>query len=93
MADLVVNLDMVQSTANTLSNLADEFNNSSQIVSDAAIGESIIDSALGNFTGNWKVHRENLVSSMNSVQKMASQSYQDYTATDNKLASELQKDN
>jgi hypothetical protein len=93
MADLVVNLDMVQSTANTLNNLANEFNNASQIVGDAAIGDDTIDSALGNFTGNWKVHRESLVSSMQSVQKMASQSYQDYTTTDSKLASELQKDN
>lgn len=91
MADISVDLDMLRQTSNQLNTLANDFSNAAKIVSNANIGDSTIDGALGNFTGDWKVKVKNLVSSMQSVQKMASQGVQAYTHTDNKLASDLKK--
>jgi hypothetical protein len=88
-ADISVDLDMLNQTATQLTTLVNDFSNAGKIVSGADIGDPTIGGALNNFTGDWKVKVGDLISSMQSVQKMASQGYQGYTATDNQLASDL----
>lgn len=92
MADISVDLTMLQQTASQLNTLISEFDNAAKIVSGANIGDGTIDGALGNFANDWKFHRKSLISSMQAVQKMASKGYKGYTSTDNKLASDLKKD-
>lgn len=89
MADLVVNLSLLESTAGALSMLIEEFNNASQIVSSSQIGEPTLVSALDDFANDWSVHRQNLLSSMESVYKLATKSHKAYIATDDKLARDL----
>jgi hypothetical protein len=91
MADISVDLDMLRQTSSQLNILVNDFKNAATIVSNAKIGDPTIDGALGNFTSDWSVKVGDLVSSMQSVQKMASQGVQGYTTTDNKLASDLKK--
>jgi rRNA-processing protein FCF1 len=91
MADLVVNLGLLESTAGALSMLIEEFSNASKIVSGSQIGDPTLDGALGDFAGDWSVHRQDLLSSMQSVYKMATESHKAYIATDDKLAQELRK--
>jgi hypothetical protein len=94
MADLVVDLGLLESTAGALSMLMEEFNNASQIVDDyqGDIGDPKLISALQDFASNWKVHRQTLLSSMNSVYKMATQSHQAYLSTDDRLARDIKSD-
>jgi hypothetical protein len=91
MADIQVDLDMLQSTANTLTTLINDFSNAAQIVKDADINDPTIGGALNNFTGDWKVRVGDLISSMQTVQKMANTGYTDYTSTDNQLAQQMQQ--
>jgi hypothetical protein len=88
-ADISVDLDMLNQTATQLNTLVNDFSNAAKIVSGADIDDPTIGKALDNFTGDWKVRVGDLISSMQSVQKMASQGYQDYTSTDTKLAQSL----
>jgi hypothetical protein len=88
-ADISVDLDMLNQTANQLETLVNDFSDAASIVKNADINDPTIGKALDNFTGDWKVRVGDLISSMKSVQKMASEGYQQYTATDTKLASEL----
>jgi hypothetical protein len=89
MADIQVDLDMLQSTASSLTTLIDDFKNAAQIVKDADISDPTIGKALNNFTGDWKVRVGKLIDSMQSVQKMANTGYTDYTSTDNQLAQQM----
>jgi hypothetical protein len=89
MADIQVDLDMLQSTASSLTTLINDFSNAAQIVQQADIGDPTIGKALDNFTGDWKVRVGDLISSMQSVQKMASTGYNDYTTTDTQLAQQM----
>ncbi|HSZ41303.1 MAG TPA: hypothetical protein VK817_15215 [Trebonia sp.] len=89
MSDISVDLDMLNQTATQLNTLVNDFQNAAKIVSSAGINDPTIGKALDNFTGDWKVKVGDLISSMQSVQKMASQGYQGYTSTDNQLASDL----
>jgi hypothetical protein len=89
MADIQVDLDMLQSTASSLTTLIDDFKNAAEIVKDADIGDPTIGKALNNFTGDWKVRVGKLIDSMQSVQKMADTGYTDYTSTDNQLAQQM----
>ena len=94
MADLVVDLGLLESTAGALSMLIEEFSNASRIVTlyQDAVGEPTLVAALQAFADDWKVHREDLLSSMEAVYKMATQSHNAYIATDDKLAKDLKKD-
>jgi rRNA-processing protein FCF1 len=93
MADLVVNLSLLESTAGALSMLIEEFSNASKIVSanQDQIAEPTLVGALDDFANDWSVHRQDLLSSMQSVYKMATESHKAYIATDDKLAQELRK--
>ena len=94
MADLVVDLDLLASTAGALSMLIEEFGNASKIVGSYqdAVGDPTLVAALHAFSDDWTVHRQDLLSSMESVYKMATQSRRAYIATDDKLAQDLKKD-
>ncbi len=94
MGDLVVDLGLLASTVGALSMLVEEFSNASQIVTSyqGAVGDPVLVSALEAFADDWKVHRQDLLSSMESVYKMATQSHKAYLATDDKLAQDLKKD-
>lgn len=93
MADLVVDLDLLARTAGGLSMLIEEFSNASKIASASAsqgqLTEPTLIGALDDFTNDWSVHRQDLLSSMQSVYKMATESRKAYIDTDDKLAREL----
>jgi hypothetical protein len=93
MADLVVDLGLLESTAGALSMLIEEFSNASKIVSasQGQIAELTLVGALDDFANDWSVHRQDLLSSMQSVYKMATESHKAYIAADDKLAQELLK--
>lgn len=90
-ADLVVDLALLERTAGDLDVLIEEFGNASMIVSgySGVIADPDLVTALQEFAGNWRVHREKLLSSMHAVHQMAATSQQAYIRTDNKLAREL----
>jgi hypothetical protein len=90
-ADLVVNLSLLESTAGALGMLIEEFSNASKIVqgSQDAVGDPTLISALDDFANDWSSHREDMLSSMQSVYQMATKSHQAYISTDDKLAQEL----
>jgi nucleoid-associated protein YejK len=94
MADLVVDLSMLQETAGSLGMLIEEFNRASQIVDDnrGAIGENALLHALDDFVDNWKVHRDELLESMKAVYDMATQSHDGYIQVDNELAQAIAQD-
>lgn len=91
MGDLEVDLDLLERTAGALSVLVEEFSNASNIVSSyqAAVGDPTLQSALDEFASNWKAHRQDLVSSIEAVYKMATRSHQGYIATDDNLARDI----
>jgi hypothetical protein len=91
MADLVVDLGLLEQTAGSLSMLIEEFSNASKIVSSAqgSVAEPILVTALEDFANDWSVHRQDLLSSMQTVYKMATESRKAYIATDDRLARDL----
>jgi hypothetical protein len=94
-ADLVVDLALLQRTAGDLDVLIEEFGNASGIVSSSsgAVADPDLVTALEEFAGNWRVHREKLLGSMHAVHQMTTASHQAYVTTDNKLAGELRGGN
>ena len=56
----------------------------------AAISGDIV-GAMGSFSGNWDYHRDKLVSSMQALGKMISESSKQFHGTDNQLASSLKQ--
>ena len=93
MADLVVDLGLLEQTAGSLSMLIEEFSNASKIVSSAqgSVAEPVLVTALDDFANDWSVHRQDLLSSMQTVYKMATESRKAYIATDDKLARDLRE--
>jgi hypothetical protein len=87
-ADLVVDLNLLESTDHSLGVLAGEFKDASSIVSGYAdeIGAPVLVSALDQFCTDWKAHREKLLSSIKDVRELASQGHTQFRATDDKLA-------
>jgi hypothetical protein len=93
MADLVVDLGLLEQTAGSLSMLIEEFSNASKIVSSAqgSVAEPVLVTALEDFANDWSVHRQDLLSSMETVYKMATESRRAYIATDDRLAQDLRE--
>jgi hypothetical protein len=93
MADLVVDLGLLEQTAGSLSMLIEEFSNASKIVSSAqgSVAEPILVTALDDFANDWSVHRQDLLSSMETVYKMATESRKAYIATDDRLVQDLRE--
>jgi hypothetical protein len=92
MADLVVDLNLLDSTDHALGVLASEFKNASAILSGYAdgIGAPTLMAALDQFCTDWKAHREQLLSSIHDVRELASQGSAQFRATDDTLARHLQ---
>jgi hypothetical protein len=91
MADLVVNLSLLDSTDQALGVLAGEFKDASAILSgyEDGIGAPLLVSALEQFCTDWKAHREQLLSSVSAVRELARQGSAQFRATDATLARHL----
>ena len=92
MADLVVNLSLLDSTDYALGVLASEFKDASATLSGYAdgIGAPTLIAALDQFCTDWKAHREQLLSSISDVRELAKQGSAQFRATDASLSSHLQ---
>lgn len=90
-ADLVVDLQLLASTRDSLEKLHTQFESAGEIVdqSEGGVGERNLVSTLEDFASDWKTHRENLLKSIEAVHKMAASSYTTYVSTDQKLAQSL----
>lgn len=93
MPDLFVDFSLLESTAGSLNMLIEEFSNASKIVNSYQndIGDPDLIAALDAFAGNWAVHRDDLVKSMQAVYQMATESHKAYLGTDDKLARDIQQ--
>lgn len=93
MPDLVVDYNLLESTAGSLNLLIEEFKNASKIVNSyqGEIGDPNLIAALDAFAGNWAVHRDDMLSSMQSVYEMATKSHKAYVDSDDKLAQDIRK--
>lgn len=93
MADLKVDYQLLDSIESSLSNLQSEFQNiQAQTGSyDGAMGSGAVASAMDGFAGNWNDHRKNLISSIQNLGKMVSETKQQFQKTDKKLSSTLTK--
>lgn len=91
MADLVVDLSLLDSTDRALGVLANEFKDASAIMSGYAdgIGAPVLVSALDQFCTDWNAHREQLLSSIRNVRELASQGSAQFRATDDTLTRHL----
>jgi hypothetical protein len=91
MADLAVNLTLLETTSGSLGMLMHEFNDASDIADSYAadVGSGTLNDALHNFATNWKSHRESLVKAMDGVYKLATQGHDTYIQADDKLAQDL----
>jgi hypothetical protein len=90
---LKVDLSLLESTAGSLALLVHEFDQAGEIVDENhdCIGEPTLLSTMGDFASDWKTHRENLLKSMDSVYKMATQSHQAYISADDQLAGDIEQ--
>lgn len=93
MADLKVDYQLLDSIESSLSSLQSEFQNiQAQTGSyDGAMGSGAVASAMDGFAGNWNDHRKNLISSIQNLGKMVSETKQQFQKTDKKLSSTLTK--
>ena len=91
MADLKVDYQLLDSIERSLSSLQSEFSNiQAQTGSyDGAMGSGDVASAMDGFAGNWNDHRKDLLSSIQTLGKMVSETKQQFQNTDNKLKSSL----
>jgi hypothetical protein len=91
MADLVVDLSLLDSTDHALGVLASEFKGASAILSGYAdgIGAPALIAALDQFCTDWNTHREQLLSSINDVRELAREGGAQFRATDDTLARHL----
>ena len=91
MADLKVDYQLLGSIERSLASLHSEFQNIQVDTGayDGAMGSADVASAMDGFAGNWNDHRKSLISSMQSLGKMVSETIQQFKNADNKLASTL----
>jgi hypothetical protein len=64
----------------------------SALAAQATVREPALVVALDSFAGNWAVHRQDLLSSMQAVYKMATESHKAYIETDDSLARDIRLD-
>jgi 2C-methyl-D-erythritol 2,4-cyclodiphosphate synthase len=90
-SDLKVDYQLLDSTERNLSSLVSEFQNM-QAQEDAysgAMGSGDIASAMNGFATNWKDHKKSLISSMQTLGKMVSETKQQFQKADTKLTKSL----
>jgi len=88
MPDLKVDYQLLESTERTLSSLVSEFQNmqAQETGYNWAMGSGPIASAMNGFATNWDDNKKGLVSSMQTLGKMVSETIQQFQTTDTKLA-------
>ncbi len=89
MGDLAVDLQLLQSTSGQLEVLMEEFDRAGEIAEEYDVGSSTVIGALGDFTGNWKVHREKLINSIKAVDDMLTKSHESFISADDQLVRDL----
>lgn len=91
MADLKVDYQLLESIESRLSSLLSEFQNIQARTGgyDSAMGSGAVASAMDGFAGDWSKHRKSLITSMQSLGKMVSETIQQFQKADKKLASSL----
>jgi hypothetical protein len=91
MPDLKVDYQLLESTERTLSSLVSEFQNMQAQESSYnwAMGSGPIAAAMNGFADNWNNNKKNLVSSMQTLGTMVSETVKHFQATDAKLASQV----
>lgn len=87
---LKVDLGELADTAAQLRRLSGEFGRASKVGDAArwAVGHDKVADAVGEFTGNWRRHRDALRTSLEAVADMAQESHRTYRDTDRELAKE-----
>jgi hypothetical protein len=93
MADLKVDYQLLESIESSLSSLQSEFANIKTQTGayDGAMGSAAIVSAMNGFSGNWNSHRKSLITSIQSLGKMVSETITQFQKTDKTLAGSLTK--
>jgi hypothetical protein len=88
MPDLKVDYQLLESTERTLSSLVSEFQNmqAQESAYDGAMGSGPIAAAMNGFATNWNDNKTSLISSMQTLGKMVSETVQQFKNTDTKLA-------
>jgi hypothetical protein len=91
MSDLKVDYQLLDSIERSLTSLSSEFSNIKAQTSgyDGAMGSGDVASAMDGFAGNWNDHRKDLLSSIQTLGKMVSETRQQFQRADNKLKSSL----
>jgi hypothetical protein len=86
-----VDLTLLQDTAAALGVLRTEFSQAGAIVdaNSQAVGAQPLVSALNTFAGNWKRHRQSLVTSIDAAEKMAQTGHDSYVKLDDAQARAL----
>lgn len=91
MSDLKVDYELLSSTEKTLASLVGDFQNleSSTGDYDSALGSPDVQSAMGNFAGNWDYHRKQIVTSMQTLGKMVAAAKTHFQNRDASLAASV----
>jgi hypothetical protein len=91
MADLKVDYQLLDSVERRLTSLQGEFQNIKAQTSgyDGSMGSGDVASAMDGFSGNWDDHRKTLLSSIESLGKMVSETITQFQQTDSKLKNSL----
>jgi hypothetical protein len=91
LADLKVDYQLLDSIESSLSSLLSEFQNIKAQTGgyDGDMGSGAVASAMDGFAGNWDDHRKNLISSIQSLGKMVSETKQQFRNADDKLSKTL----
>jgi hypothetical protein len=91
LSDLKVDYQLLDSIERSLTSLHSEFSNIQAQTGDydGAMGSGDVASAMDGFAGNWNDHRKDLLSSIQSLGQMVSETKQQFQQTDNKLKGSL----
>jgi hypothetical protein len=92
-SDLKVDYQLLSSTERNLSSLVSEFQNmeAQEDAYSGAMGSGDIVSAMNGFATNWNDHKKSLISSMQTLGTMVSETRQHFQQTDTKLAESVAK--
>jgi hypothetical protein len=91
MTDLRLDYQLLDEIRASLRSLAADFG-SIEVMQDgynAAMGSPAIASAMNGFAGNWSVHRQKLVASMQALEQMAEGTRSGFTKTDDDLRQQV----
>jgi hypothetical protein len=91
MADLKVDYSLLASIEGTLGGLKSEFDGLEDQSGgyDWAYGSGDITGAMGNFSGNWSIHRQKLLGKMEALSSMVSDTITKFKDTDTNLKNQM----